>query len=90
MAVPDYQTLMASTLHALADGAERPILQLRGMISKQIGLTDDDLKVTLPSGSPLFANRLHWIITYLHQAGLVRRPRRGRPDHRLRPRRAGQ
>jgi restriction system protein len=30
----------------------------------------------VPSGSPLFANRLHWTITYLHQAGLVRRPRR--------------
>ncbi len=30
----------------------------------------------MPSGSPLFANRLHWTITYLHQAGLLRRPRR--------------
>ena len=40
------------------------------------GLTDEDLKATLPSGSPLFANRLHWTIIYLHQAGLVRRLRR--------------
>ena len=67
---------MAPALHALADGAEQPISQLRGMIAKQVGLTDEDLKATLPSGSPLFANRLHWTITYLHQAGLVRRPRR--------------
>ena len=52
------------------------ISQLRGAIAKQIGLTDDDLKATLPSGSLLFANRLHWTITYLHQADLVRRPRR--------------
>jgi restriction system protein len=76
VAVPDYQTLMAPTLHALANGAEQPISQLRGVIAKQVGLTDEDLKATLPSGSPLFANRLHWTITYLHQAGLVRRPRR--------------
>jgi restriction system protein len=76
VAVPDYQTLMAPTLHALADGAEQPISQLRGVIAKQVGLTDEDLKATLPSGSPLFANRLHWTITYLHQAGLVRRSRR--------------
>ena len=67
---------MAPALQALADGTEQPISQLRGAIAKQIGLTDDDLKATLPSGSPLFANRLHWTITYLHQAGLVRRPRR--------------
>ena len=76
MTVPDYQTLMAPALQALADGTEQPISQLRGAIAKRIGLTDDDLKATLPSGSPLFANRLHWTITYLHQAGLVRRPRR--------------
>ena len=67
---------MAPTLHALAGGEEQPITQLRGVIAKQVGLTDEDLKATLPSGSPLFANRLHWTITYLHQAGLIRRPRR--------------
>ena len=76
MTVPDYQTLMAPALLALADGAEQPISQLRGVIAKQIELTDDDLQATLPSGSLLFANRLHWTITYLHQAGLVGRPRR--------------
>jgi restriction system protein len=74
--VPDYQTLMAPALRALADGTEQPISQLRGVIAKQVELTDEDLKATLPSGSPLFANRLHWTITYLHQAGLVHRPRR--------------
>lgn len=67
---------MAPVLHALADGAEQPISQLRGIIAKQVGLTDEDLKATLPSGSRLFVNRLHWTITYLYQAGLVRRPRR--------------
>ena len=76
VAVPDYQTLMAPTLRALADGAEQPISQLRGVIAEQLGLTDEDLKATLPSGSRLFVNRLHWTITYLYQAGLVRRPRR--------------
>jgi restriction system protein len=76
VAVPDYQTLMAPVLRALADGTEQPTSQLRGIIAKQIGLTDEDLKATLPSGSRLFVNRLHWTITYLYQAGLVRRPRR--------------
>jgi restriction system protein len=76
VAVPDYQTLMAPTLRALVDGVEQPISQLRGVIAEQLGLTDEDLKPTLPSGSRLFVNRLHWSITYLYQAGLVRRPRR--------------
>jgi restriction system protein len=76
VAVPDYQTLMAPVLHALSDGLEQPIPQLRNIIAKQVGLTDEDLKATLPSGSRLFVNRLHWTITYLYQAGLVRRPRR--------------
>src|SRR5690348_15839414 len=67
---------MAPVLRALADGAEQPVSQLRGIIAKQIGLADEDLKATLPSGSRLFVNRLHWTITYLYQAGLVRRPRR--------------
>jgi restriction system protein len=76
VAVPDYQTLMAPVLHTLADGAEQPISQLRTKVAKQVNLTDEDLKATLPSGSRLFVNRLHWTITYLYQAGLLRRPRR--------------
>lgn len=76
MTVPDYQSLMAPTLHALADGQERSISQLREAIADQVGLTDEDLKATLPSGALLFANRLHWAITYLYHAGLVARPRR--------------
>jgi hypothetical protein len=74
VAVSDYQTLMAPVLHALGNGAEQPISQLRSTIAKQIGLTDEDLKATLPSGSRLFVNRPHWTITYLNQAGLIGRP----------------
>ncbi|HEY5990021.1 MAG TPA: winged helix-turn-helix domain-containing protein, partial [Streptosporangiaceae bacterium] len=51
--------------------------QLRSVIAYQIDLTEDDLKATIPSGARLFASRLHWAITYMYQAGLVRRPRRG-------------
>lgn len=57
---------MAPTLLALADGTEHPISQLRGTIAEQMGLTDEDLKATLPSGSGLFVNRLHRTITYLY------------------------
>jgi restriction system protein len=75
--VPDYQSLMAPALHALADDQEHPVSELRTVIGEQLRLTNDDRRATIPSGASLFANRLHWAITYLYQAGLVRRPKRG-------------
>lgn len=77
MAVPDYQSLMAPVLQALADQHERSMSQLRAVIADKIGLTEDDLRAKIPSGTPLFASRLHWAVTYMYQSGLVRRPRRG-------------
>jgi restriction system protein len=77
VAVPDYQSLMAPVLHALADNHEHSMPHLRAAITAKIGLTDEDLRAKIPSGAPLFASRLHWAVTYMYQAGLVRRPRRG-------------
>jgi restriction system protein len=75
--VPDYQSLMAPVLHALDDQQARSMSELRSLIGARLPLTDDDLRAKIPSGAALFANRLHWAITYLYQAGLVRRPKRG-------------
>ena len=77
VAVPDYQSLMAPVLHALADGQEEPIAHLRETLAGQLDLTDPDLRATIPSGGLLFANRVHWAVTYLYHAGLLSRPRRG-------------
>lgn len=77
MAVPDYQALMGPLLGALADGEARSVKDLRANLAPALGLTEDDLRETIPSGAPLFANRLHWAGTYMAQAGLVTRPRRG-------------
>jgi restriction system protein len=77
VAVPDYQSLMAPALHALADDQEHAMPELRAVIAGQIALTAEDLQATIPSGASLFANRLQWAITYMYQAGLLRRPRRG-------------
>lgn len=77
MAVPDYQSLMAPALHALADGQEHLHPELRMVVADRVALLPDDLAATIPSGAPLFASRLQWAITYMYQGGLVRRPRRG-------------
>jgi restriction system protein len=68
---------MAPALHALADGREHSVPHLREAVASQFSLTEGDLRATIPSGGLLFANRLHWAITYLYHAGLVARPRRG-------------
>jgi restriction system protein len=50
---------------------------VRTVLAEQIGLTDEDLALKIPSGAPVFNSRVHWAVTYLAQAGLLRRPRRG-------------
>lgn len=77
MPVPDYQSLMAPVLSALADGGDHSLAELRTVLAERLGLTEEDLQAKIPSGTPLFANRLHWAVTYMHQAGLVSRPKRG-------------
>jgi restriction system protein len=68
---------MAPTLRALADSQERSMSQLRAIVADQLGLSEDDLRATIPSGASVFSSRLHWAVTYMYQSGLVHRPRRG-------------
>jgi len=75
--VPDYQTLMAPTLTALQDGEPRTAAQVREYVTQKIGLAPADLAERIPSGGRVLDNRVHWALTYMAQAGLLRRPRRG-------------
>jgi restriction system protein len=77
MPVPDYQSLMAPALATLADGDDHSLAELRTIIASRLALTEEDLRKKIPSGTPLFANRPHWAVTYLYQAGLLSRPKRG-------------
>jgi hypothetical protein len=77
VSVPDYESLMLPVLHAVADGQPRPAAQVREVLAASLHLSEDDLTLRLPSGSPIFNSRVHWAATYMAQAGLIRRPRRG-------------
>lgn len=77
MPVPDYQTLMAPTLSALGDGQPKSTVALRNIVAERLGLSEADRKETIKSGSPVFDSRVHWALTYMSQAGLVSRPKRG-------------
>lgn len=68
---------MLPVLRSVADGKEHRLADVRTVLAEQIGLTDEDLALKIPSGAPVFNSRVHWAVTYLAQAGLLRRPRRG-------------
>jgi len=78
--VPDYQTLMLPSLTALQGGEPQSVGQVRQIVATQLGLGEDDLRETIKSGARVFDNRVHWALTYMVQAGLARRPRRGQVE----------
>src|SRR6478672_10160487 len=78
MPVPDYETLMQPILAALADGSSRTRTQIREAVAPAVGVSEDDLTELLPSGkATIFGSRVGWALTYMSQAGLVTRPKRG-------------
>lgn len=77
VAVPDYETLMLPVLNALADGEPKSAAALREAVSPAVGVTEEDRAERIPSGARLFDNRVHWAVTYLVQARLIERPKRG-------------
>src|SRR6516164_9571907 len=77
MAVPDYESLMLPLLRYVA-GGERPVRDAINSVGDQLNLSPDERQVLLPSGrTPVFSSRIRWAGTYLVQAGLLSRPRRG-------------
>lgn len=79
MAVPDYQSIMLPLLEfAAKEGREISTGEAIEALSTWFGLSEDDLKEMLPSGTQgTFANRVGWAATYLKQAGILESPRRG-------------
>ena len=77
MAIPDFQTLMLPVVRCLA-GQRQTTTQLVAAIASEFSLTDDERVQLLPSGKQAtIANRVHWALSYLGRAGLVRRISRG-------------
>ncbi|HAG09235.1 MAG TPA: restriction endonuclease [Desulfotomaculum sp.] len=79
MAVPDYQSLMLPLLQFAAEkGTETSTNEAMEVLAKEMSLSDEDLKETLPSGiQSTFVNRVGWASTYMKKAGLLEATRRG-------------
>jgi restriction system protein len=76
--IPDFQSLMRPVLVIHQDGQPHSIADVRDRVAAAVGVTDEDRKAMLPSGSqPLYSNRVAWAVTHLAQAALLDRPGRG-------------
>jgi len=78
MAIPGFQEITLPLLRACADGNEWSMAAIRDPIAVHFGLTAEDRKELLPSGTqPRFYNRVAWAKVYLERAGLLTKTRRG-------------
>lgn len=78
MSVPDFQSFMLPMLKITADGGEHSMADFRERLSREMGLSPEDLQEKLPSGiQTKYQNRVAWSAVYLYRAGVLGRPRRG-------------
>ncbi len=77
MAIPDFQTFMRPLLELVANEPRR-IRDCIVELGDRFGLSDDERAEMIPSGRiSRLGSRVHWAATYMAQAGVVERPRRG-------------
>lgn len=76
MTVPDYQAMMRPALEILDDLGPQQFRAMVDHVAERLRMSEADRAVTTDSGQTVVANRVGWAITYLVQAGAVRRPRR--------------
>lgn len=79
MAIPDHETIMLPLLRHLRSTGPEAAKSVIAAISDEFDLTAEERRQLLPSSTTVtvIANRVHWAMTYLAQAGVTERPRRG-------------
>jgi restriction endonuclease Mrr len=78
MPIPDYQVLMLPVLRILGDGTDHTAASVIDALATEFNLTPEEREQLVGNQRiKLIASRAHWAMTYLAQAGLTDRPRRG-------------
>jgi restriction system protein len=77
MSIPDYQSVMLPLLKIAGDGQIHRIRDSMKSLADEFKLSEAERKELLPSGQPLFNNRVGWARTSLKKAGLIEYPTRG-------------
>ena len=79
MAVPGYQDFMLPLLRLAADGQEHTVVEATEVLAKQMGISEEDQQLLLPSGTQTrYYNRVSWAVTYLTKSLLLEKSGRGR------------
>lgn len=77
MAIPDYQTIMLPLLQYASDGKEHASRDPVAPLTAHFALSETEQRQLVPSGKPVFADRVGWALSYLRLAGLLQSTRRG-------------
>jgi restriction system protein len=78
MPIPDYQTIMLPLLNFICDEKEHRAREAVEALANYFDLSEEEKLELLPSGrQPTFNNRVSWAGTYMKEAGLIEKPRRG-------------
>lgn len=80
MAVPTYEDMMRPVMEHLAKNGETQFRTMPEQIADAMNISDEDRGQTIGSGQLVLTNRVGWALTYLVQAGVVVRPRRGHAE----------
>lgn len=77
MPIPQYEQFMTPALKLLKD-APRAAKEILTTICEQLHISQEEQQEMLPSGQQtIVANRLNWAISYMYNAGLIVRVKRG-------------
>ncbi|HKH78060.1 MAG TPA: winged helix-turn-helix domain-containing protein, partial [Rubrobacteraceae bacterium] len=78
MTIPAYQTIMLPLLGFVSDGKEHHVKEAAEAFAKHFVLNEEKRSELLPSGKQqTFNNRVGWAGTYMKEAELIEKPRRG-------------
>lgn len=77
MTIPKYHEMYRPLLECLKDGQQHKIKEIKDAVAAAMAVTVEDRKELLPSGNPIYDNRIGWTRTYLKKAGLIDSPTRG-------------
>lgn len=59
--MPTWEGFLVPVLKALSDGVTRPRSEMSDLAADVVGLSEDQRKVMLGSGQPMYANRVGWL-----------------------------
>jgi len=76
--MPTWEGFQIPCLRALADGSTRTRREMSDLTADILGLSEEQRRVLLESGQPMFANRVGWALSFLTRVGALSRPTRGR------------